>query len=584
VQRKLSRQNRAPSSHTGKGPAEPTPNSLTMYLQTFPITLLSVFFTLAATTATQNEPHIFNAIHSSLRQWGSSLNHNGMSFFMASVPIGTQLYHGTPSAEVVQGMEWLAFEVEHALVFARPMMRCCKEGEELEEGMVRGCVRCGRGKEWADTPPSPSALNHPHGRVRHEEDYLFPAHDQAPLHPSTPHAPSGYLHTYTPKHPLTLLYIDGLSAGKTSNGTLDTQDFLLLNLSLPDRGGPMGGELARARGLCDLASTLWEGKIDGVLRMEGGFEIILCDFEKSVERLDVIAARPIEEKAGRRMLGDWEYIKAIASRYHGIGGGRVALDYDRFVSVFEYEGLDLWANDVVSDTPHPRLKNASPEQLWQIRGEVTKMILNSGGKRQGRNWQEVADMVVSRYSAPLHHLHTDEEVRGSRKAFATSLNALLRPFISASERNGTLELERCISQHVPRLPVSPSQAPSLAHTTIHTITSEICSVLISALDATTPFFLVEALVSTASPPPHALDLVDGLFDYLQWTAWKECGTCADEEVCFIPIWPMGSAENHKAPKCGDYEGVGNGYWGSYEPTDRRKPGGGEPPAGDEIKG
>ncbi|KAJ4290997.1 hypothetical protein N0V90_010193 [Kalmusia sp. IMI 367209] len=30
-----------------------------------------------------------------MRQWGSSLNHNGMSFFMATVPTGTQLYHGT---------------------------------------------------------------------------------------------------------------------------------------------------------------------------------------------------------------------------------------------------------------------------------------------------------------------------------------------------------------------------------------------------------------------------------------------------------------------------------------------------------
>jgi hypothetical protein len=39
---------------------------------------------------------------------------------MATVPADTQLYHGTPRKEVVKGMEWLAFEPEHALVFARP--------------------------------------------------------------------------------------------------------------------------------------------------------------------------------------------------------------------------------------------------------------------------------------------------------------------------------------------------------------------------------------------------------------------------------------------------------------------------------
>lgn len=41
-----------------------------------------------------------------MRQWGSSLNHNGMSFFMATVPTGTRFYHGTWSSERVMGMEW----------------------------------------------------------------------------------------------------------------------------------------------------------------------------------------------------------------------------------------------------------------------------------------------------------------------------------------------------------------------------------------------------------------------------------------------------------------------------------------------
>ncbi len=66
----------------------------------------------------QNANHIFNAIHSSMRQWGSSLNHNGMSFFPAVVPAGTQFYHGRGAEEPVQGLEWLAYEPEHALGFS----------------------------------------------------------------------------------------------------------------------------------------------------------------------------------------------------------------------------------------------------------------------------------------------------------------------------------------------------------------------------------------------------------------------------------------------------------------------------------
>jgi hypothetical protein len=90
-----------------------------------------------------------------------------------------------------------------------------------------------------------------------------------------------------PTRPLRLLYVDGLSAGKTLNGTLDSQDILLLNKTVP-HDSPMGGESLRARGLCALASTLWENKIDGILRMEGGFENILCDFESTVKRTSIV--------------------------------------------------------------------------------------------------------------------------------------------------------------------------------------------------------------------------------------------------------------------------------------------------------
>ncbi|KAH7355245.1 hypothetical protein BKA65DRAFT_475702 [Rhexocercosporidium sp. MPI-PUGE-AT-0058] len=38
----------------------------------------------------------------------------------------------------------------------------------------------------------------------------------------------GYLHIYRTSRPITnLLYVDGMSAGKTSMGTLDTQDYVI---------------------------------------------------------------------------------------------------------------------------------------------------------------------------------------------------------------------------------------------------------------------------------------------------------------------------------------------------------------------
>ncbi|GME41557.1 hypothetical protein BKCO1_320003 [Neofusicoccum parvum] len=66
---------------------------------TFDTTLAAADFSEESPAPVQNANHVFNAIHSSMRQWGSSLNHNGMSFFLASVPEGTQFYHGRSSNE-----------------------------------------------------------------------------------------------------------------------------------------------------------------------------------------------------------------------------------------------------------------------------------------------------------------------------------------------------------------------------------------------------------------------------------------------------------------------------------------------------
>lgn len=585
--------------------------------------------------ATNNANYIFNAIHSSMRQWGSSLNHNGMSFFMATVPEGTQLYHGSASKEVVRGMEWLAFEPEHALIFARPRgppggrRPGHHDGDKAEKKEQRG-FRDVMGFENEDEcdvridpwsrqghahMPAPAEKMHgpPHPppryhggppddtSVRPEGQHALPwhhdkqppppppSHDDQGQHPPPHHEPpsnppssaKGYLHTYIPTRPLRLLYIDGLSAGKTSNGTLDSQDILLLNMTAPP-GSPMGGETARARGMCDLASSIWENNIDGILRMEAGFEIILCDFDGAVRRKSVVMyeggrdERPGGGEGRGGVMGGWRYIKAVSERYHGIGGERVRLDYEKFVSVFAFDGegergMRLWDNDVVSDTLHPRLVNASPEQLGQVRDAITAMILESSRMEEGRNWQAVADMVVQRYSGAIHYLHTDESVRRSKEAFAAYLTALLRPFVSPTARNTTLEIKRCTAQFVPPSRHHPKQVLSLAHSTVHTVATHICNTLVEALDAST-LKLSYSLAATSSPAYHALDLIDGLADYLQWTTWKECGSCADEEVCFVPIWPMGSLENHRNPQCVKEDGVGMGYWGYFGPP----PGGDDP--------
>ncbi|CAG5148984.1 uncharacterized protein ALTATR162_LOCUS2279 [Alternaria atra] len=588
-----------------------------MGLQNMTILLLAIFVLPIAHATIENPEvpnanHVFNAIHSSMRQWGSSLNHNGMSFFLATVPAGTQLYHGTSKLEAVTGTEWLAFEPEHALIFARPRRGPPpREGhgppndqphhgtdtsDRRSHGESLPTTDDGRknysdAERFADTKTlgaRPATPPHrqppPHERpgtpvltydVEHYErfDRKPPTHHEERNYPQQPLSSTdskestkyGYLHTYTPKHNLRLLYLDGLSAGKTPNGTLDTQDMLLLNLT--DSDSPMGGEYKRAEGLCNLTATLWEDKINGVLRMEAGFEIILCDFAKHLKRTDVVAVAPHEHRGafGRGPDG-WQYLKALTSRYQGIGGDRVKLDLENFASVFAYPDIEgLFNNDVQSDYAMPRLQNVKESDRLRVKDDVTAMILrkNWNADEQPRDWQAVADMIVQRYSKPLHHLHTDEEIRGDKDALALYLAIQLRPFIS-SVRNATLETQRCLSQFIPTLPSPPQPAASLAHLALYAVTHRICDTLLTALSiASSP---TSHLSFTSVYASHAVELIDGLVEFLHWTTWKDCGACADEEVCFIPIWPMGSHEDHAHPQCKRREDVedGGGYWGSRE--------------------
>lgn len=71
-----------------------------------------------------------------------------------------------------------------------------------------------------------------------------------------------------------------MSASKTANGTLDSQDCILLALAA-----------AAAAGLCELAAQEWEGRVDGFVRMEGGIEVILCEFERGLDVVRITRAR-----------------------------------------------------------------------------------------------------------------------------------------------------------------------------------------------------------------------------------------------------------------------------------------------------
>ena len=502
------------------------------------ILTLALLATLCRTSTTYGSlryaNHIFNAIHSSMRQFGSSLNHNGMSIFIATVPEGIELYHGTSSPYRVNGTEWLAFEPEHALIFARPHRG--PPGPRKPPRSLPDTKRC-------SSPDRPLHNMPPSAPLKHMSDQKPILSEEA----CQISEPNGYLHTYRTKHDLRLLYLDGQSAAKSRKGTLDMQDKVLLQDDLaiddeesePGHGGPMG-EFKRASGLCRMAYEQWNDRIDGILRMEGGFEIILCSFEQHLN-----VARITQSKSGSDGgfggHGDAEesfnYYQAVAARYDGIGGNRVRLGYDTFVTLFARP--NSFAFD---ETGRPRVSDDTSE-LDAVRTAVTDMILQE--HKPKADWQAISDLVVARYADRIEYMVAGDWILNSLKA---DVDRALRPFIDYAHRNSTAEIERCASQFMP----PDFDSATLAARAILNVTSAICTAL-----------------TTAAASEHldsALMSVRDLKSWLGWTTWKRCRGCGAHEICFLPIWPVGSENDFKEPKCrSNIDEAPKGYWGDFGP-------------------
>ena len=481
--------------------------------------------------------HIFNAIHSSMRQWGSSLNHNGMSFFPAYLPAGTELYHGTGTADVVQGMEWLAFEPEHALNFAW-------EFREPYDGKRSKDQHTSSIKWTLDNDLKRKLMQRTFetGRDDSQHQQSLDSAQQRPLHRSEGPSPRrplqpGWLHTYVMKRDLHLVYIDGMSAAKSEKGTLDSQIFIL------DHGGGIWGEYDRALRMCKRAAEEWNGRIDGFIRMEHGFELILCDFQSSADLIRVGRANVtlVTKSDEDRIMSVFSFMKAITARYHSIGMSRVSLDYSRMVTAFAYD-IKLFTDQ----TGLPRLKNISGEDRAKVLADLSESVMHDDFESpppQWTNWQAVTDMIITRYSDTLHEL-ASSHFYTSKKRLELEIALLMRPFIDYDRRNTTLESQRCASHFIPS-----NYTPSIASAAVTDIQNRICST----------FF-------AASEKVHSLDSVrqdfQDLVEYLQWTSWKECRGCKYDEICFTAIWPIGNEEDHMRPSCKNGTGIAgrSNYW------------------------
>ncbi|TVY58027.1 Uncharacterized protein LSUE1_G010029 [Lachnellula suecica] len=472
----------------------------------------------------ENGPRIFNALHSAARQWGSSLKHNGMSFFPARIPANTALYHGTHTSEPVKGMEWLAFEIEHAEMFARS-----KFGRGPGGGRPGGP---GRG------PPNSEHAGLSSDAISSKEDENNQPSNSRSYAP--PPMQAAYLHTYRTSRELSrLLYIDGMSAGKTTMGTLDSQDIVLRNGS---EATEFHGETQRAKELCALGV---EWGIEGFVRMEAGFELILCNFTDG--GLDFVSAlqRPgNDQPEAYDELSQFEFMRGLAARYQGITAGRLSLDYSSMVSAFFYP-LNL-TNPDESRPELPRLESSEDKGIARLRSDLRHVLsVESLESHETIDWQGVVDMIVTRYTDRLQFIVSEHT---TRKEVQSEMNFLLTHFVDYKDTDITAAKKTCTTHYLNSV-VPRTAQDHLIYEAIRAVSQEICNTLFEVRE------IILRQEDSASFGNNPKAPVEQLISYLDWTTWLEC-------VCSLAIWPWGSAEDHYNPSCmSTNETAGRrGYW------------------------
>lgn len=533
---------------------------------------------------------LFNSIHSAMRQWGSSVHHNGMSFFLAQAPEGSVFYHGSASPETPWSFEWLAFEFEHAGVFAEswePQNHTSltldfepPSVEPLDDVLL-----------WHRTsrllsPPTPehvqffdrpSAQQLLSGVAQDKDEDRIPG----PQWPDLNKTFRGYFHMYRANRPLNLLYMDGEAAAKCTLGPMDSQDLILLDREhqVNSTKGLMGHEMQRAKDMCTLAKE-WSfaagGKIDGFIRMEAGFEIIYCDWTPK-GGLDLLSVQgsPLRNETGIddspdkvTLVGSaltvaFEWLRASSQRFHGHPAGRLDVDWSSMVSAFGYPVNLTNADRERQDLP--RLTNTTKEERRNIRARLREVVIERGGRSTAEkgvvSWQGVVDNIVTRFSKRLWSLANAGLKRNDLIATIGSLIDPFTDYLDHSPMAEQLAIDRCAQHYVDPQLLRPETWTPEDHAiaaAIGVVSSTICTSLFTARN-------ILRFNSTESKPSaeEAQEIFQKLIDDLRWSTWKDCEGCAWNEICSIPMFPMGSKEDYYHPSCKNITGMLNsrGYWG-----------------------
>ncbi|KAF9460356.1 hypothetical protein BDZ94DRAFT_1311611 [Collybia nuda] len=392
--------------------------------------------------------------------------------------------------------------------------------------------------------------------------------------------------------PLNVLYFDGSSAGKMEGGPMDSQDMLLWGKVTRE---PIYEEVRRINELCDWGR---EFGLDGFVRMEMDFEIMLCDFTAGVEQvshLNLVTEIPTPANSTIVNAGDhfpslWvTVIESGAWHNQYPGEARIRLDLTRLVSFYDSSLVpSLVPRRYGKHRLTHRIKGMSSSDRTSVINRLREVLGNTTEPSSGVDWSTLLRVITQRFADRLELIQyfVNDTSDGSPsvqlkklRSAQFQLRTMLTPYIlfssspppdSDSRANiswATPVFKHCATTHTTLFTtnhaISSRLTPSekLILDAVRGTTKEICRVVVrlwaegvmTGIDPVEPYH-----PSTPLPAKDINNMVarwrdeiDSLMGWLDWSVWVKCRpACSFEEMCYLPTWPFLRPSNppHRDPQ------------------------------------
>ncbi|CAB4254278.1 similar to Saccharomyces cerevisiae YOR389W Putative protein of unknown function [Maudiozyma barnettii] len=374
-----------------------------------------------------NSTTLFNAVYAALRQASSDIHPIGLSYFPAMIPKGTLMYHAG-GKDIPTGLEWLAMDHEFSYNFA---MHGQRYGRNASNFNHHGPPGIGKKKDDASSePPEPPK------EFKWDRKHFLTFRATRDLNK--------------------MIYLDGASAAKSETGEMDTQKLLSDVIAYKMENGDGKNDNDDDQDNSDsgkkfvMAERLYAERIckwgmpfglDGFIRVEVGFEVVLCDFLNGSTELvsnitipnlnDVLglpAPANVSKATGWPLDGEGklieneltekqseimdqeDYWQSVLDEYssmrgfdqiragivHDSGDNRIQLDYRYLIT-----GINRTLGDINPNNRRLLNDHFSFEQQLLLVNDLETSLHNDGFYPElSTNWQQVIDEIVDKF-APM---------------------------------------------------------------------------------------------------------------------------------------------------------------------------------------